>query len=96
MPTRRANGRFARTRRGLSSVARSVVARGTQRNFDKRSAQDIAARSARANETLSVTQNRRYVRYQNGPRQTTGRSKLQVYQRDNQNMAVGRWVGMAH
>lgn len=82
-------------RRGLTSVARSVLGGASQRRFSRVSRRDIAARTANATNTLSATDGRRYVRYRTATRYT-GNSRYQVESRSNRGVAVGRFVGMAH
>ena len=82
-----------RRRRGLTSVARSVLSRRSQRNFSKNSAARTKSAAATYN-TLSATNDRRYVRYTRETRYTGGR--YQVASRRNGNVAAGRFVGMAH
>ena len=81
-------------RRRLSSVARSVMSRASQRAFSRTSSATTAANMSSARNALDPTANRRYVRYTQ-PR-TAGNSRYQVRSRRDNSIAVGRFVGMAH
>ena len=87
MPTRR--------RRQLTSVARSVMPRTSQRAFSRVSSATAATNMRSAREALDPTVNRRYVRYST-PRTAGPRSMLQARSRRDTSIAVGRYVGMAH
>ena len=85
MPTRR---------RGLTSVARSVMRRSSQRRFGRTSQATLAASRESSREALSPIVNRRLVRYSQ-PR-AAGRGRYEMRSRQDTNIAVGRYVGMAH
>lgn len=86
MPTRR---------RRLTSVARSVISRSSQRAFSRVSRARAASNMQSARQAITPTVGRRYVRYST-PRTAGARSRLQVRSRRDGNVAVGRYVGMAH